>query len=131
MIVLDTHAWLWFVGDPARLSRAARTAIERATIDSSVRVSSISSWEVALLVKKGRLELSMDVDEWVDRAASLPFLRVVPVDHRVAVRAVHLAPPLHEDPADRIIVATALSLNASLVTKDQRLRRYREVRTVW
>lgn len=131
MIVLDTHAWVWFVGAPDRLSRPARTAIQGALGDASIHVSSISCWEVALLVKKGRLELTMDVDEWVDRAASLAFLRFVPVDHRIAVRAVQLAAPLHDDPADRIIVATALSLGATLITRDRRLRRYRAVRTVW
>jgi PIN domain nuclease of toxin-antitoxin system len=131
VIVLDTHAWVWFVGDPDRLSRPARAAIEGSLSDASIHVSSISCWEVALLVKKGRLELSMDVAEWVDRAASLAFLRFVAVDNGIAVGAVHLAAPLHDDPADRIIVATTLSLGATLVTKDRRLRRYRAVRTIW
>jgi PIN domain nuclease of toxin-antitoxin system len=73
----------------------------------------------------------MDVAEWVDRAASLPFLRFVPVDNQIALSAVHLAAPLHDDPADRIIVATALSLRATLVTRDRRLRRYRGVKSLW
>ncbi len=131
MIVLDTHAWVWFVGDPDRLSRPAHAAIVAAMERAAVHVSSISCWEVALLVKKGRLELKMDVFEWLARASSLPFLKFVPIDNDIAVRAVALPPPLHEDPADRMIVATALAVDAPLVTRDRRLRRYRPVKTLW
>lgn len=131
MIVLDTHAWVWWISVPERLSRRAREAIDGSMGDGSVCVSAISCWEVALLVKKGRLELTMDPSDWISRCESLPFLRFVPVDNHIALRSVQLPGPLHEDPADRIIVATAQSLGASLVTKDRRLRRYRHVRSVW
>ena len=130
MIVLDTHAWLWWLSDPDRLSRRARSAID-ASLGAGVHVSSISAWEVTLLVRKGRLTLRMPVEEWIARSEGLPFLRFVPVDTRIAVRSNALAAPMHDDPADRIIVATALVLGASLVTKDQRLRRYRPVKSIW
>lgn len=131
MIVLDTHIWVWWIGEPARLSRRAREAIEASLADSSICVSSISCWEVAMLVKKGRLELTVAPEDWIARCEALPFLRFVPVDNHIAARSVALPAPLHEDPADRIIVATALSLGAVLATKDTRLRRYRPVRSVW
>jgi PIN domain nuclease of toxin-antitoxin system len=82
-------------------------------------------------VRRGRLELSMDVGDWVAKAEALPLLRFVPVDNRIALRSVLLPPPLHNDPADRIIVATALQLGATLITKDEKLRGYPHVRTVW
>ena len=73
----------------------------------------------------------MPVDAWIAHAEELPWLTFVPVDNRVAVRSVHLEGFPYRDPADRIIVATALALNATLVTADERLRSYKPVRTVW
>jgi PIN domain nuclease of toxin-antitoxin system len=96
-----------------------------------VHVSSISAWEVALLVRRGRLELSMDVADWVAKSEALPFLRFVPVDNGIALRSVLLPAPLHNDPADRIIIATTLQLGATLITKDEKLRAYPHVRTAW
>jgi PIN domain nuclease of toxin-antitoxin system len=130
VIVLDTHAWVWWVAGDPRLSAAARTAIERAMGESKLRVSAISAWEVAVLVRRGRLELTMGVEDWVARCEALPFVRFVPVDHRIALKSVALE-GLHEDPADRIIVATALSLGAALVTRDQRLWAYADLETLW
>lgn len=131
MIVLDTHAWIWWIANPERLSRPARERIDQAADEHQVHVSSISTWEVAMLVKKGRLELSMDVEEWVARSEALPFLRFVPMDNRIAVLSNQLADGLHEDPADRIITATTLVLEATLITRDQRLRDYPHVETLW
>jgi PIN domain nuclease of toxin-antitoxin system len=131
VIVLDTHAWVWWVGAPAMLSPAARERIDEATQARRIFISSFSAWEVALLAARGRLRLAMDTEEWVARSQALPFLRFVPVDHAIAMRSVRLLPPLHADPADRIIVATALTLGAELVTKDERLLAYPGVRTVW
>ena len=99
--------------------------------EQTIRVSSISVWEVAQLVSRGRLELTMDVTDWIAKSESLPFLQFVPVDNRIALRSTRLPEPFHADPADRIIVATALSLGGTLVTKDDKLRRYQHVPTTW
>lgn len=131
MILLDTHVWVWWVGEPERLSARARKAIDEARVTDRVAVSSISVWEVALLVSKGRLQLTLDVDDWIARSEALPFLRFIPVDNHIARRSVSLPPPLHDDPADRIITATAMILDVQLVTKDQRMREYEPVETVW
>lgn len=131
MIVLDTHVWVWWVSGAAPLSRKAETAVQKAVEQKALAISSISTWEIALLVARGRLELSLDVKEWVARTEALPFAQFVPVDNAIALRAVGLPEPLHSDPADRIIVATALALGAALVTRDERLRRYRPVKTIW
>ena len=130
MILLDTHVWVWWVSEPERLSAEALRAIDEARSDRVLAVSSISTWEVALLVSKGRLALSLDVADWIAKSEALPFLRFLPVDNTVALTAVNLPGELHPDPADRIIVATALQRKARLVTKDDRLRRYPYVTTV-
>ena len=97
----------------------------------SVFVSSISVWEVARLVQRQRLELTMPVTEWLRQAEALTAVRFAPVDNRIAVRSVLLPPPLHSDPADRIIIATALHLQATLITKDRKLRDYPHVAARW
>ena len=131
MIVLDTHALLWWVDNPAQLSRSANDAIDQAMGTRSVYVSCFTSWEIALLVERGRLHLALDVRDWLARCEQLPFLSFVPVSTAIAVESVRLPDFPHADPADRIITATALSLGAPLVTKDEKLRSYQHVQTVW
>ena len=131
MIVLDTHSWVWWVSGDSRLSAAAHDAITEAAAESKLHISAISAWEVALLVAKGRLELTIDVSDWISHSEALPFLRFIPVDHRLAVRSVQLNEYLHNDPADRIIIATALSIGSPIVTRDPRIRGYSAVETIW
>lgn len=132
MIVLDTHVLIWWVSDPARLAARARELVDGAVANESpIAVSSISIWEIAMLVAHGRLALTINADAWIAHLESLPFLSFVPVDNRTAVRAVGLAEFPHKDPADRIIVATAVGLGATLVTADRRLLEYGGVATVW
>jgi len=131
MIVLDTHAWIWFTSKPEVLSKKARKAVDTAVKEKNVLVSSISAWEVALLVKNKRLKLSMDVLDWIAKSENLPFIQFIPVSNSIAVKSVNLPQPLHPDPADRIIIATALSTGAGLVTKDKKILDYSHVKTIW
>ena len=131
MIVLDTHVWVWFVSDPESLSKAAGGSIDAAMDNKGVFVSCISAWEIALLCAKGRMRLTMAVTDWIAKSEALPFIRFIPVDNALAVQSVNLPQPLHSDPADRIIIATALSLGAHLVTKDEKLLNYPHVQTIW
>ncbi len=131
MIVLDTHAWIWFISNPRNLSKRAEKAVNQALMDKGVLVSSISAWELALLVKKERIELTLEVTDWIAKSEALPFIQFVPVTNSIAVKSVNLPQPLHSDPADRIIVATALSADAPLITKDKRLLGYSPVKTIW
>lgn len=80
---------------------------------------------------RGRLELTMDVADWVARSESLPFVHFVPVDNQIAFRATQLPGQLHSDPTDRIIISTTQILGARLVTRDERLWKYPHVETVW
>ena len=129
-LLLDTHAWIWWVAGLADLPTGVRRQVDLAFRDARLWISSISAWEVALLVARGRLVLRYPVRDWIARSEALDGLRFLPVDNAIAVRSVEL-PGLHPDPADRIIVASAERLGASLVTKDERLRAYPAVPTLW
>ena len=132
MIVLDTHALLWWVSTPDRIPRKSRRLLDTAIAEKkSILVSSISLWEIALLVERGRLELTMPVTVWLSHLEAIQWLTFVPVDNGIAVRSVQLDAFPHRDPADRIIVATALGQNATLITADDRLRGYSPLRSSW
>ena len=131
MIVLDTHAWIWWVSNPEFLSEKAKQIIDEAVVNRNVLISTISTWEVAMLVSRGRLKLTMPPDDWVAASEALPFFDFVPVSNSIALKSVQLPGVLHNDPADLIIIATAISLGAVLVTKDENIRNYEHVKTVW
>lgn len=128
MIVLDTHAWLWWRDSPERLSADAREAIDAADL---IAVSSISAWELATLVRLGRIELDREVGVWVRQALAHPRLEARAVTPGLAVEAGSLGPGFPGDPADRIIYATARRERAPLVTRDSALRDLDERLTVW
>lgn len=130
MILLDTHAWLWWLDDPDRLSSPARQAIDDAVADDAVHISAISAWEVAMLIQKGRLDIGRSADDLVAATGALAFVHFVDVDPRVAVRSVTVDLP-QPDPADRLIAATADFLGLALVTADRHLRDAAWLRTVW
>lgn len=131
MIVLDTHVFVWWLMQSPKLSAGAKREIRRATRLRSIVVSAVSIFEIATVVRRGRLQLGTTVELWLDAARSLPELHVEPVTDQIARLAGGLADSFHGDPADRIIVATAMTLQAKLVTADDRLRRSRQVETVW
>ncbi len=131
MIVLDTHVWVWWLTEFQTLSVKAQRLLAEAQPKNEIYVSSISVWEVAQLATRGRLELTLDYRDWLAQAESLPFVNFVPVDNRIAIKSIQLPPPLHQDPADRIIIATALLMGAPLITKDKDISRYPHVKTIW
>ncbi len=131
MILLDTHVLIWWLSSPGTLSARARDLVDSGIPTNELRVSAITAWEIAMLVSKGRLKLGVPPPEWIPRASALPFLQFVPIDERIALRAVHLPSHLHADPADRIIAATAVEYGWTLVTKDERLRACEFLKTVW
>jgi PIN domain nuclease of toxin-antitoxin system len=131
VIVLFTHALVWWVnGDPA-LSKKAKGAIARESASGEIIISSISAWEIAMLVARRRLVLSMDVSSWLATVKQIEAVCFVPVDVDVATKSVELPGEGHSDPAARIIVATARMLAAPLLTKGARIRAYAHVKTVW
>lgn len=132
MIVLDTHTLIWWAsGETEQLSAAALQAIERELSDGQIFISSISAWELSMLVAKGRIALSMDVAEWLSYVGNIEGVSFVPVDNEIAVKSTELPGEFHKDPADRLIVATARKFAAPLVTADEKIRTYPHVRTIW
>ena len=118
MLLLDTQALVWSRTGDLRLGARARGGIERAVQDGEAGVSAITFWEVAMLHQKGRMVLLSDVSSW--RANLLEQgLVEIPVDGEIGIRASGLA-DFHADPADRIIVATALA-GHRLLTSDARI----------
>jgi len=124
-LLLDTHVWLWTLnGTPGSLDAAARTLIDRAATSRCLFVSDFSFWEIAMLVSKGRLQLGTDVTVWLDRAARAPGIVAVPVTRDVLVHSTRLPGDPHGDPADRILLAQAQMLGASLLTCDRGIIAY-------
>jgi PIN domain nuclease of toxin-antitoxin system len=131
IIVLDTHAWAWWISSPAQLSRKAKQRIDQASTSSSIYVSSISVWEVTMLVSRSRLALTMEVEDWISRCEALPFLTFVPVDNLIARKANNLPNYINRDPADRMIIATSIVLGATLISKDRKILDYHGVLSEW
>ena len=129
MILLDTHAWVWWVHGDARLSEEQRQMLDALT-GEGIGVSIISCWEVAKLVEYGRLKLPQDVAEWPGVAIAYPGLRLLDLTPAIVVESTRLPQPFHKDPADQMIVATARIHDCPLVTGDDKILNYAHVRTV-
>jgi PIN domain nuclease of toxin-antitoxin system len=124
-LLLDTHIWVWYVeNEPRRFSRKIEPLIEAAVQRGDLVVSAISVWEVAMLAAIRRIELSQDVRTWMGRALAFPGVRLKGLSPSIAIESTRLPGPLHRDPADRILIATARLTGAALVTCDKRLLAY-------
>ena len=132
MIVLDTHILIWWItGDLTKLSENATFAINQELAGGEIIISSITAWEVAMLVAKDRIVISMDLDEWLSTIAQIEAVKFYAVDNDIAVKSANLPGEFHKDPADRMIVATARKLGCSLVTADEKILNYQHVKTIW
>jgi PIN domain nuclease of toxin-antitoxin system len=127
VIVVDTHAWIWLASAPSELGRNGRAALRR---DPAHGVAAISCWEVAMLVARGRITLDRDPVAWMEDSLAAERLELLPLTPAVAAASAALG-DFHGDPADRLIVATALVHGATLLTRDERIRAAGVVRTVW
>jgi PIN domain nuclease of toxin-antitoxin system len=128
LIVLDTHAWIWWWSEePDALSAAAMRAIETA---DEIGISTLCCYEVALAERRQRVILDRDIRAWIASAVRDERVRILPPTVEIATQAAALAWE-HWDPFDRVIVATAIVHRAPLVTKDDRIRRFAGVTTIW
>ena len=118
MILLDTHVLLWQERGDRRLGNQTRDLVHRALEERAVAVSAITFWEVAMRIQKGQLELDFDLYDWRDDLLEHGLVEI-PINGVIAARAGLLA-DIHGDPADRLIVATALA-GHRLVTSDERI----------
>jgi PIN domain nuclease of toxin-antitoxin system len=120
LILLDTHAVIWWIEDSGRLSERASEAI---AADSPPLISPISLWELAVLVERGRVSVDRDLPSWCRDLLASGKGRIATLTPSAAIAAACL-PEFHGDPADRFIYATALELKVALISKDGRMREY-------
>ena len=123
-ILLDTHIWLWAYLEPRRLG--PRLSLELRNPANELWLSPISTWEALTLQSKGRIQLPDDLDQWLQNATAVT--NEAPLTHEIALAASRL--PLHQDPTDRMLAATAQVLDLVLATADKRLLGLAEVRTL-
>lgn len=128
MIVLDTHAWIWWLTAPNKLGRKATRSIKKA---NRIGVSAISVWEIAMKAKRGKLRFDRPYAIWLDEAlAADERIELLPLIPRISVEAVEFNWD-HADPADRLIVASAKVHAAPLITADERIIEAGLVQCVW
>ena len=130
MILLDTHVVLWLAFAPDKISNNARTAIAEARkTASSLAISDITLWELAMFASKGRIGLDISVESLLQEVESR--FVVLPISRQACTRALSLPATYPRDPADRIIGATALAEGLSLLTADSEIRRSNAIQTIW
>lgn len=128
MIILDTHLWIWLADENEHLPEHHRAIIEEAR-PGGLGVSLISCWEVAKLVECERLKLACPVEEWMDKALTLPGIQLIELTPRIVLASTKLPGAFHRDPADQIIVATAREYDCELLTVDKKILQYAHVKT--
>ncbi len=126
-LLLDTHILIWLAEGHGKLPVKSRRYIDRIAAKHGLAVSAISFWETAMLGSKGRIALAHPVGEWRDSILAGPGITEVPISGDIGIEAVNLPPGLHEDPADRLLVATARLHGLTLGTRDRRLLDYSKV----
>jgi PIN domain nuclease of toxin-antitoxin system len=129
LILLDTHAVLWILGDSPRLSRKARIAIDEARQAGPMHIASITLLEIARLAATKRIATTATLDALLSSIETE--FTVLPITAAIAATTTRLPASYPRDPADRIIGATALVHGATLITADQRIRKAKAVRTLW
>lgn len=127
-ILLDTHIALWLESGNDRLRPDTLALIEACWRDGgTVLVSAITVWEIAQLVHYGRIALIRPLDDWIERFADRPGVEVLPLGYRAALGAHRLEPLEHRDPADRLLISTAIEQGCPLITYDARIVRFGEL----
>jgi PIN domain nuclease of toxin-antitoxin system len=128
-VVLDTHVWVDVI-DGSRIAAPAARAITRAIDSGDLWIAAITVWEIAMLARKGRLQLTLPTLAWVTTAAERSRTRVAPLSPDIAADSVELPGTFHGDPADHLIVATARHHGATLITRDRAILAYGAARHV-
>jgi len=130
LIVLDTNALIYDALAPGRLSVQARKTIDGAFADREIACSDISLWEISMLIARKRLDPGVDGRQFLDDMIAARHVRLLPITSEIAVASQSDA-FAHGAPADRLIAATAMVHRAPLVTSDAKLRKVREISTIW
>ncbi|MBX3147992.1 MAG: type II toxin-antitoxin system VapC family toxin [Gemmatimonadales bacterium] len=117
-LLLDTHIWIWSLLEPEQLGPELREALE--SVGSELWLSPVSVWETVMLIERGRLQVPGDAADWIDRMIRRAPIREAPFTFEVALES-RRAGLAHQDPADRLLAATAKVHGLTLVTADERL----------
>ena len=127
MIVLDTHIWVWWTDENPSLAEKEAEFL-RLNQNDGLGISAFSVWEVAKLYEKHRINFSVSIEEWLNKALTRPNIVLLPITPSIIIESIKLPGEFHQDPADQIIVATARSHDAVLVTYDGKILEYEHVR---
>jgi PIN domain nuclease of toxin-antitoxin system len=131
VILLDTHVWLWLCLEPKRLSPAASAAIRRAVNGGGLAIASITLWEVAMMLARGRVIAPGTPEAWLGMLIDRSAVIVKEITPAIAALATHFPGHFPGDPADRLIAATARAEGIPLVTRDTRMRASPLADTIW
>ena len=126
--MLDTHVWIWSQESPERLGPRATRALLAAANQNAV--CTISALKIARLAAVRAIELRVPLSAWIERSLTELAAQSLPVTHEIAAEAYALPTPFHKDPLDRVLVAAARRHQLTLITADDRILRYHEVRTL-
>lgn len=129
MIVLDTCAIIWDALDASQLTAKAKKAIKRH--ENDLMICDISLWEIAMLIKKGRLVIDGTASGFIQLLLEARNFQIQEITAEIAALSVNLETEISTDPADRLIAATAILCNAPIVSADQRFRKATVVETIW
>ena len=130
MILLDTHTWIWSHSATKLLSDNVKILIKQTQTDQRA-IASISIWEFAMMVTKGRINVKIDPKRWLNNAIGKSGLQVIELTPEIAMESCNLPGDFHKDPADQIIVATARAHNLTILTKDRKIIEYPHVQAIW
>lgn len=121
MVLLDTHIWIWWLGGNDELSDHERDELDYLASKRQIAIAAISLWEAQMRIARGRISVTLPFEQWIREAARPDLVTIIPIDTNVAIALQELPENFHGDPADRLILASALSRNYELATRDRAL----------
>jgi PIN domain nuclease of toxin-antitoxin system len=123
--LLDTHIALWLDSGDRRLRRSTRTLIDDVWRNGgTILISAVTAWEIVQLVHAGRLILDLPPEDWIERFTNKPGVKIIPLTHHAAIGSYRLHDLEHRDPADRLLIATAIERGCPLITHDAHIVRF-------
>lgn len=129
--LLDTHTWIWWHMKPQNLSKKVISLIQDTKRYEELLISAISPWEFCKLIEKGKLGVTLSPMQWILDALDIAGLRLIPLSPLIAYKSTTLPELVSRDPADQIIIATAIEEDAIILTRDQKMQEYTHVHTLW
>ena len=131
MIIVDTHVLIWDALEPEKLSRSAVKALNHAEKTHTLALCDISLWEIALLLDRNRLKSPLSHQEFLETLLQTRPYQILAIRPDIAVRSMNLPAKINKDPADQIIVASAIIHNAGLISADENLQKHSSLTVIW